>query len=88
MSEFPERDTSMPAEAQGIFRKFEIRRVDGSDAPGGKHHGCRYFVLDMDHDPYAVAALAAYARACRDSHPALSGDLERWLAEKADEASP
>lgn len=72
----PERDESKPAESQGLFRKFEVRRVDGSDKPGGKHHGCRYFVLDLDHDQHADAAMAAYAQACKNTHPALSAELE------------
>ncbi|WP_186215998.1 hypothetical protein [Burkholderia gladioli] len=44
-------------------------------APGGKHHGCEYFVLDLQHDVHAGAALAAYARSCSTTHPALSADL-------------
>ncbi|RFP32461.1 hypothetical protein D0T21_09690 [Duganella sp. BJB476] len=72
---FPERDLTKPAEQQGMFRKFDVRRVDGSDAPGGKHHGCRYFVLDMDHDMHAGPALAAYAESCRASHHALSDEM-------------
>jgi hypothetical protein len=77
----PERDTSNPAENQGLFRKFEVRRTDGSDAPGGKHYECRYFVLDVDHDPYAIVALSAYASACESTHPALALDLrEKWGA--------
>lgn len=77
----PERDTTKTAEQQGLFRKFDVRRVDGSDQPGGKHHGCRYYVLDVDHDPYAAAALGAYADACRESHPELARDLrEKWGA--------
>ena len=72
---FPERDQSKPAEQQGVFRKFDVRRVDGSDAPGGKHHGCRYFVLDMDHDQHAASALAAYAASCAVTHAALSAEL-------------
>ena len=75
MKNLPYRDTTKPAEQQGMFRKFEVRRVDGSDKPGGKHHGCRYFVLDLDHDPHAAAAMAAYAQACRNTHPALSAEL-------------
>ena len=75
-STLPERDESKPAESQGLFRKFEVRRVDGSDKPGGKHHGCRYFVLDLDHDQHADAAMAAYAQACKNTHPALSAELE------------
>lgn len=71
----PERDATRPAEQQGLFRKFDIRRVDGSDAPGGKHHGCRYFVLDVEHDPHSVPALIAYAAACEATHPQLAKDL-------------
>lgn len=72
---FPERDVTKPAEAQGLFRKFDVRRVDGSDAPGGKHHGCEYFVLDLDHDIHAPAAIRAYAQACNETHPQLSAEL-------------
>ena len=72
---FPERDQTKPAEQQGIFRKFVVQRVDGSDQPGGKHHGCEYFVLDMVHDKHAADALRAYAESCRHSHPELSTDL-------------
>lgn len=71
----PERDQTKPAEQQGVFRKFTVRRVDGSDALGGKHHGCEYFVLDVDHDAHAKAALAAYAESCKDTHPELSRDM-------------
>ncbi|KAF1043466.1 DUF3310 domain-containing protein [Xylophilus sp.] len=75
MRNLPERDPSKPAENQGLFHKFEVRRVDGSDAPGGKHHGCVYFVLDIDHDPYAVPAVLAYADACEATHPLLAENL-------------
>lgn len=72
---FPERDETRPAEQQGLFRKFDVRRVDGSDSLGGKHDGCRYFVLDINHDAHAPAALRAYAASCKDTHPQLSADL-------------
>jgi len=75
----PERDASKPTCQQGLFNKFVVRRVDRSDEPGGKHAGCRYFVLDVDHDPHAAAALAAYADACEETHPKLASDLrEAW----------
>lgn len=74
-SSLPERDCTRPAEAQGLFRKFNVSRVDGSDAPGGKHRGCEYFVLDVDHDVHAPAALRAYAQSCKDTHPVLSQEL-------------
>lgn len=73
----PERDTSRPIEQQGLFHKFDVRRTDGTDAPGCKHHGCRYFVLDLDHDAHAPAALRAYAASCAVTHPQLSADLVR-----------
>ncbi len=59
----------------GIYKKFEVRRTDGSSGPGGKHEGCSYFVLDMDHDEFAIPALRAYAHACEKEFPALSKDL-------------
>lgn len=78
---FPARDTSKPAEQQGMFHKFNVERVDGSDRPGGKHHGCRYFVLDLDHDPHSKAAMSAYGLDCRDTHPKLSAEiLDEWPA--------
>ena len=87
--QLPVRDTSVQAEQQGLFRKFEVRRVDGTDRPGGKHHGCRYFVLDVDHDPCAHAALTAYAAACETTHPALAHDLRaKWGAAPCAQGAP
>lgn len=69
---------------RGLIRKFDVSRVDGRDEPGEKHHGCRYFVLDLDHDEYAGPALRAYAHACRHAYPALALDLYRHLAGETD----
>lgn len=79
----PERDTSKPAEQQGLFRKFNVSRVDGSDVFGGKHYGCSYYVLDLDHDEFAPAAMQAYAAACRATHPMLADDIERKFGSAA-----
>ncbi len=81
------RDPGVPAEQQGVFRKFDVRRTDGSDQPGGKHHGCRYFVLDLDHDPHAAAAMAAYAEDCKATHPVLSAELSEEYPPHAVDAS-
>ena len=75
VSQFPERDTSKPEEEQGMFHKFNVQRVDGSDKEGGRHHGCAYWVIDLDHDKHATAALRAYAIDCKKTHPELSKDL-------------
>lgn len=71
-----DRDQNKPAEQQGLFRKFNVSRVDGSDVHGGKHYGCRYYVLDLTHDQHAPAAMRAYAAACRATHPKLAADIE------------
>lgn len=64
----------------GLFNKFTVTRNDGKDAPGGSHEGCRYFVLDVTHDPHAKAALAAYADSCEpDGYKALADDLRKLL---------
>ena len=78
----PERDPSKPNSEQGLYRKFDVRRTDGSDAPGGKHHGCEYFVLDVQHDPHALPAITAYANSVERSHPHLAKDLRDsgWAA--------
>ncbi|WP_321967622.1 hypothetical protein [Burkholderia cepacia] len=70
-----DRDYDLHEHEQGLYRKFDVRRVDGSSEPGGKHRDCEYFVLDMTHDQHARAALRAYADACAPTHPELSADL-------------
>ena len=60
---------------KGIYEKFIIVRTDGQSAQGKKHHNCRCFVLDLDHDKHALPALRAYADACKDEYPELAFDL-------------
>jgi hypothetical protein len=62
-------------EGRGLYEKFEVRRTDGSSEPGCKHHGCRYFIIDYSHDPFAPVALCAYASACQSSHPQLATEI-------------
>jgi len=71
----------MDDKSRGLYRKFKsISRADGSSEPGRKHEGCRYFVLDLDHDPFAKPALMAYGKACRPEYSKLADDLERVIA--------
>ncbi len=60
---------------RGIYAKYRVERTDGSSASGQRHHGCGYFVLDITHDPHAVAALRAYADSCADAYPVLAEEL-------------
>lgn len=64
------------ADQRGLYDKFEVTRTDGRSAEGEKHHGCRYFVLDLDHDDASGPALRAYANAVRDTRPHLAFELD------------
>lgn len=81
MSNLPEFDPTKSNADQGIYQKFFVERTDGSSAPGGKHHGCRYFVLDLDHDPAAPDTLRKYAEKVAESHPLLSRDILTMVEE-------
>lgn len=60
---------------KGLYKKYEVRRIDGKE----KHDGCEYFVLDMVHDKFSVPALSAYAHACKQEYPELAKDLWSWI---------
>lgn len=62
---------------KGLYRKFNVSRTDGKSMPGEKHALCRYFVLDLDHDPFAEDGILGYARACKNKYPLLAEDLAR-----------
>lgn len=63
--------------ATGLYDKFTVTRTDGRSAPGEKHDGCEYFVLDMNHDIHARAAIEAYVNSLEATgeYPALAADL-------------
>lgn len=71
----PKPPLSKPPDMRGIYEKFKVERIDGKQRKGEKHHGCQYFVLDIDHDPHALPAIRAYAESCSISHPNLANDL-------------
>lgn len=68
-------------EQDGLYAKYHVARNDGRDHPSGDKADARYFVLDYVHDPYARAALDAYADACEMGLPQLAADLRRQLQE-------
>jgi hypothetical protein len=70
-----------PKRARGLFGKFRVERVAPSSR-GIDHSGCRYFVLDPQHDPIAAAALARYAQVARsEGFGPLANDLDVWVRE-------
>lgn len=66
--------------ARGLYRKYDVKRTDGSSEPGGKHEACSYFVLDLEHDEFAIPALKAYAKACAKEYPALARNIREIIA--------
>ena len=73
---------------RGLYEKFMVERRDGSSDPGGKHHDCEYYVLDLDHDPHAAPALEAYAASCEREYPALAADLRAKALTITERANP
>jgi hypothetical protein len=72
----------MGDKSRGLYPegKFIVSRKDGSDEPGGRHDGCKYYVLDVTHDPHAAVALRAYAESARaDGYALLADDLETMV---------
>jgi hypothetical protein len=67
---------------KGLYPKYTVIRNDGRDKPGEMHEGCEYFVIDLTHDPLAVAPLEAYAEKASE---AGYHDLARDLRLKANE---
>lgn len=60
---------------KGLYRKFEVNRIDGRDAPGKDRVDAEYFVLDLTYDKYAMGALLVYAFSIAESRPVLAADL-------------
>lgn len=61
---------------RGLYGKYYVERIDVSP----KHKDCAYFVLDIDHDPLAAVALAAYADAAEEAeYEELAEDLRNIL---------
>lgn len=77
-----EGNTKVDQQAVGLYGKYHVSRTDGRDAPGQKHFGAQYFVLNMniDHDPHAAAGLLGYALSCQSDYPKLAEDLLRHIS--------
>lgn len=69
----------MSKKTDGLHAKFRVERITESSR-GIDHSGCRYFVLDPQHDDMAYAALAYYAEIARaQGYVPLADDLDQWL---------
>lgn len=70
----------MDDKTKGLYNKFIVTRTDGKSETGEIHENCRYFVLDLDHDPHAKSAILAYIKSCKD-YPLLRQDLKNLYEE-------
>lgn len=70
----------MGDKSRGIYGKYHVSRVDGSDTAGGKHCNCDLFVLDLNHDPHARRAAIAYADSAQaGGYHSLAKDLRELV---------
>jgi hypothetical protein len=65
----------------GIYQKFNVRRRDGRDLPGGDRANAAYFVIDVANDPNAAGTLETYSRECEAEAPKLAEELRRLVSE-------
>ena len=63
----------MGDKTRGLYNRYHVERIDKAS----KHDGCDYFVLDMDCDKHAIAALEAYAQSCESEYELLARDLRK-----------
>lgn len=76
----PENTISPPSDdverdQRGWHNKFRVARIDGEHKAGKKHDGCEYFVLDLTHDPHAVATVMLYGQHVYFRRPGLYRDI-------------
>lgn len=53
-----------PDKERGLYPKFKVERLNPE--ANLKHIGCEHFVLDLNHDQFAVFAIEAYADKARE----------------------
>lgn len=62
--------------SRGLYNKYRVERIGGTP---GKHEHCMFFVLDVDHDPFAIPALIAYESFATMSYPKLASDIRQLI---------
>jgi len=70
----------MSTQPEGLYHKFEVRRVDGRDQPGGDRAGAEYIVLDLTHCPFSRTAALAYANKMAPEYPQAAADIRTKVA--------
>lgn len=66
----------MSDKTTGLYNQYFVEKMDD---PTNKHRKCQYYVLDINHDKFAGAALRAYANACESEYPNLALDIRNLI---------
>lgn len=61
-----------PEPKEGLYQKYMVCPLHD---PEYKHAHCKYFVLDLIHDPYSIPALRAYAKKAASSYLVLAQEI-------------
>lgn len=66
----------VPGKDRGLEKRYEVKRLND---PAKKHKDCKYFVLDPQHDKYALPALKGYAQSVLFEYPTLGREILEWI---------
>jgi hypothetical protein len=61
-----------------LYRKYEIKKTNGEPVD----QNAQYFVLRIDTDPAARAALLTYAEEISNEEPEFATQLRAWVAKQ------
>jgi hypothetical protein len=84
----PEDSERLTKREMGIYDKYFVMRGDLQDMRGGRHFGCKHFVIDISHDPFAKETLLRYAELCEKEYPNLARDLRAMFPDAPPIANP
>ena len=59
-----------------LYEHYKVERIDDK---ANKHKSCDYFVIDWNHDKFAIPAMEAYANACEEEYPLLASNLRERI---------
>jgi hypothetical protein len=87
-NDIPEDREQLTKREMGIYDKYFVMRGDLQDMRGGRHFGCKHFVIDIIHDPFAKETLLRYAELCESEYPNLARDIRAMFPDQSKSAQP
>ena len=77
----PEDRERLTKRELGLYEKYFVMRGDNQDSRGGKHFGCKHFVIDFTCDKYAREVMLKYAELCEHEYPVLARDIRAQFSQ-------